>query len=440
MEEPPADPKPASVDGLSGRNVGVQPRTPGAIPSGEYEVKRGDALAKIARKAEISVDQLKAFNALADDRIRSGQTLLIPTQVEVLAMPPPPPPPPPVAKVVPEKSKKRGKAVEQAPLPSAADLEAEATLIQVFLDRENFSSGPIDGNTGAVFEHVLSLYHGIHPELTDPAALREKALAVVEHPFTSYRLARSDFRFIQTPKVPAKPPISKGKKPAPPVAPTYEEMIAETFSAYGTAWEFVAEKFHCDEAFLRSLNPKIKEPPAVGAEFKVPNVIPFEVEKCFAESAQPAADPAKPVTAAIIGLSRLEIRQSGQLVAVMPVSRTKPDLRGRGTWTILKSIPGPELATRQELSSTPKTADPIAPIPPPTAEQFLAAGPRNPVGVFWIDLAKANSSEALPYGLHGTAIPSRMKTYESIGGFRMANWDIARAVRMLPEGTPLQWK
>jgi hypothetical protein len=33
-----------------------------------------------------------------------------------------------------------------------------------------------------------------------------------------------------------------------------------------------------------------------------------------------------------------------------------------------------------------------------------------------------------------------MKTQESIGGLRLTNWDIARAVRMLPEGTPLAWK
>ncbi len=32
-----------------------------------------------------------------------------------------------------------------------------------------------------------------------------------------------------------------------------------------------------------------------------------------------------------------------------------------------------------------------------------------------------------------------MNTLESIGGFRLTNWDIARAVRLLPAGTPLEW-
>jgi lipoprotein-anchoring transpeptidase ErfK/SrfK len=73
-------------------------------------------------------------------------------------------------------------------------------------------------------------------------------------------------------------------------------------------------------------------------------------------------------------------------------------------------------------------------------EQYLAAGPNNPLGILWINLAKSKTTQALPYGLHGTSIPGRMKSQESLGGLRLANWDIVRAVRLLPAGTPLQWK
>jgi lipoprotein-anchoring transpeptidase ErfK/SrfK len=62
------------------------------------------------------------------------------------------------------------------------------------------------------------------------------------------------------------------------------------------------------------------------------------------------------------------------------------------------------------------------------------------VGILWINLAKSNSTEPLPYGLHGTSIPDQMNIEESIGGLRLTNWDIARAVRHLPSGTPLEWK
>ena len=134
------------------------------------------------------------------------------------------------------------------------------------------------------------------------------------------------------------------------------------------------------------------------------------------------------------------------------MSIARPDLRGRSTWTVLDVIPRPRLATKQEPKTTakPKVANAFTTPPvtevvlPPAAvlatEQYLAAGPNNPLGILWINLAKAKTTQPLPYGLHGTSIPGRMKSQESLGGLRLANWDIVRAVRLLPAGTPLQWK
>ncbi len=454
-QEPVVLPAQVPANSALGKVVAAASPPAASISPGDYEIKRGDALAKIARKAGISVEQLKIFNALPDDTIRIGQVLKIPSLAELMAIAPPPPPP--VAQIVPEESKKGKKSKAIVPVEPVVDLEAEATLLEVFLDRENFSCGPIDGNRGAAFEQTLAIYRSTHPGLTTPEELREKAVAVAGHPYAIYQLKPADFRFIKAPEAPDHVPLArparKGSKPAaapqavPLTPPTYEELAAEKYLAYRTAWDFVAEKFHCDEAFLRSLNPKIKHAPAVGTELKVPNVVPFEVEKCFVGPLQPAPDPAKPMTAVITDFSRLEIRQGEQLVAVMPVSRARPGLRGKGTWTVLAAIPGPRLATRQELSNPPKLGAPSASPPladpivqPLAADQYLAAGPRNPVGICWIHLAKAKTTTPLPYGLHGTSIPSRMKTYESIGGFRLTNWDIERAAHLLPEGTPLVWK
>jgi LysM repeat protein/lipoprotein-anchoring transpeptidase ErfK/SrfK len=442
------------------------PAGPSIVP-GNYEVKRGDALAIISRKSGVPVRQLKLFNALTSDTIRIGQILGIPTAAELVALATPVPAsatPAPSPAPVPGKGKK---SPRKAPAEPEIDSVAEATLIQVFLDRENFSSGPIDGTESGAFRTLTGIYLGVHPDLQAPDALRAKAVAVVGNPFTTYKLQPSDFRFISPPKAtaipkPASPPVASPSKdpgartvPAPPTAPsrptvTYEELLAASFSAYRTPWEFVAERFHCDEAFLRRLNSNIKIVPTAETVFKVPNVTPFEIEKCFASPLRPKADPEKPITAAIVELSRLEIRQGDQLIASMPMSIARPGLHGRGSWTILGAIAGPRLATRQEPTATSRTstepgvAPPLpTPTPPPAtpaAEQILAAGPRNPVGVYWIDLAKADSTIPLPYGLHGTAIPNRMKTQQSLGGLRLTNWDIARAVRMLPEDTPLAWK
>jgi hypothetical protein len=186
--------------------------------------------------------------------------------------------------------------------------------------------------------------------------------------------------------------------------------------------------------------------------FKVPNVVPFEIEKALDEPLQPQADPNHLVTAAVIGLSQLNIYQGGALVAALPLSPARPGLHGRNSWTILDAIPRPRLATlqkerkvlTQKAGFSSASASPEITASSSTtelkSEQYLAAGPRNPVGILWINLAKSKSTEPLPYGLHGTSIPDQMNSEESIGGFRLTNWDIARAVRRLPFGTSLEWK
>ncbi len=438
-----------------------------SIAPGIYEVKRGDALAIIARKSGVSVSKLKLFNALTNDTIRIGQSLKIPTADELLALAPPVPAPVTPAPAAQPTPGKRKKSPEKAPAKPEIDEFADATLIQAFLDRENFSSGPIDGIESAAWQRLSGIYLSAHPDLQTPDGLRAKAVTVVGEPYTTYKLQPSDFRFISPPKAttipkPASPPVvahskAAGAKPTPvlPTAPSrpavsYEDLLAASYSAYRTPWEFVAERFHCDEIFLRRLNPNIKTVPTAETSFKVPNVSPFEVEKCFDSPLRPKADPEKPITATIVEFTRLEIRQSDRLIASMPMSIARPGLHGRGSWTILGAIAGPRLSTRQEPTTAPKaTTEPGVAVPssepPPratslAADQILAAGPRNPVGVYWIDLAKADSTTPLPYGLHGTGIPNRMKTQESLGGLRLTNWDIARAVRMLPEGTPLAWK
>lgn len=426
-----------------------------------YEVARGDALAIIARKFNMSVAQLKTFNGLESDTIRIGQVLKIPTLAEIRAMAPPPDPEP--DKKAAEK-KSKAKAAAKPPVSFQATREMENVLLQAFLDRENFPTGPIDGNPGVSFDKALMLYRTAHDDVSTAETLRQKAASVVGEPFTDYALKPEDFRFIAPPKAEAsssggvsrskssKSSRSKKDSALPPL--TYDELVAQPHLAYRTAWEFVAERYHCSETFLRALNFRIKGTPAVGTEFQVPSVIPFEIEKAFDPPLQPAADPAKAVTAAVVDMSRIEIYQAGKLVAALPMSSARPDLRGRGSWTILDVIARPRLATKQEQKelAKPKATSTLAlelidqtataprPAPLLTTEQYLAAGPNNPLGILWINLAKARSTEPLPYGLHGTSIPGTMKTQESIGGLRLANWDIVRAVRLLPPGTPLQWK
>jgi len=460
------------------------PGTPGAsgkasvttvhIPSerpATYEIKKGDALYNIAKKFDMKVAQLKAFNGMTNDTIRAGQTLKIPTMEELRAMQPPPEPEKKPEETKPEEKKgkdkkKKGGDAKPEISPEVAR-ELENLMLQIYLDREMFSAGPIDGKAGAALLKASQLYQTSHADISSGDAIKEKAKQALQgDPYTFYTLRAEDFRFIAPPKAElakagekgtkSKSKASASKKDAPPPPPTYEEMVTTPFLGYQTAWEFVAERFHCDEAFLRRINHNIKTRPVAGTEFKVPKVTPFEVEKAFDAPLQPAADPDKPVTATVVEMSRLEISKGGNLIAVMPLASAHPDLRGRGTWTVLDAIPHPRMATRHEMKEMPKpkvtanllpTGDepqiPVAtavPLPPLDHDQYLPPGPDNPVGVMWINLAKAKSTEPLPYGLHGTSIPGQMSSERGIGGFRLANWNIARAVRLMPAGTPLMWK
>jgi LysM repeat protein/lipoprotein-anchoring transpeptidase ErfK/SrfK len=401
---------------------------PAANPS-QHTVGKGDSLYAISRRYGLSVEQLQLANDLKTEIIHPGQVLRIPTMAELRALQPPPPPlkpgqntPAPAPKKAPERQ-----------LPQVARASARIVLLQAYLDRQGFSTGPIDGQEGMMFDAALAAYEAEHPgELTFDAGRKPAVLEAMGEAFTDYALKFDDLRWINPPAAAEK---NRDKATTTPPEPTWESLIAEPFLAYRSAWEFVAERFHCSESFLRRINPGVKTPERPGSVFLVPNVAPFEIETALADPIRPRPDPAAPVTASIIGGTRLEIRLHERLIARPPVSAARPGLRGRGTWKVLGTVPRPRLISTGEPSDAKKGAP-----PPPAPELVLPPGPNNPVGLLWLNLAKKGSDSVLPYGLHGTSIPGYLTRQESVGGFRMTNWDIVRTARLLPEGTELKWQ
>ena len=167
-------PKPPGASLEPAKATAVRPET--------YEVKKGDALIKIAKKFARTAAQLKQFTELPDDRIRIGQVLRIPTAGQVLMMVPPPPPPPDPKKEVAGNKKLEKPAPEPEPFVDPggeAQLELDNVRLQVFLDRELFSPGPIDGKSGATFLKICEIYQRTHADAISPGLLKLKAEAAI---------------------------------------------------------------------------------------------------------------------------------------------------------------------------------------------------------------------------------------------------------------------
>lgn len=395
----------------------------------DHTVVRGESLTVIARQYAVSIAQIKTFNELKSDIIRVGQVLRIPGVEDIKAMTPvtpaadpakpataPAPGPPVLISTKPRRA-----------LPPSAWRASALVQTQAFLDRQGFTVGPIDGASGAIYMAAYAAFDKAKPGvLFAPDGSPSAEMLAMGGPYTEYVLRAGDLDWISASGQPSTSARGKNSPVDPPLKLT--DLTQGAILKYRSAWEFVAERFHASETFLRSINPHIKSAETPGATFLVPNVVPFEIENAFADPVQPVADPTAPVHATIVKLRRLVIRRGDTVVASMPISVARPGLSGRGTWKILD-------ATARAQMSSPGPATSPAPAP-----VTLPAGPNNPVGIAWINLAKATNPTPLPYGLHGTSIPGHMTKLESIGGFRLANWDLARALRLLPSGTDLTWE
>lgn len=417
------------------------PETPKAAPRTvpekalDHTVARGESLTVIARRYFVSIDQIKNFNTLKSDVIRVGQIIRIPGIEEIKAMTPAPPPAATTADGKPTGTIAPPKTADPKPtvliatkpkraLPPAAWGAASLVQTQAFLDRQGFTIGPIDGTTGPIYDSAFQAFEKARPgQLFTADGQPSEAMKAMDGAYVEYELRLDDLRWIAP-----SPALANPKKGTPPPQLTLTDYTGASFHAYRSGWEFVAERFHASEAFLRRINPHIKSPNTPGTTFLVPNVKPFEIENALAEPLQPAADPAAPISASIVELKRLVIRRGADVIASMPISVARPGLRGRGTWKVLDVVPRPQLTSQG--SPTAPAASPIV----------LTPGPNNPAGIAWIHLAKATDPKPLPYGLHGTSIPGYMMKQESIGGFRLTNWDIARVIRLLPAGTELKWE
>src|ERR1700736_6001814 len=147
--------------------------------------------------------------------------------------------------------------------------EETSTRLQIFLDNSDFGPGKIDGQMGEFFRKALLHYKRAHG-MPETGAVDSWLFDQVPQTFTTYTIREDDLKQIGT--VPA----------------THEEQAKLKWLPYTSLLEFVAERYHSAEAYIQKLNPgKDWEKMQPGEVLKVPNVLPFEIEKIKEGQAKP---------------------------------------------------------------------------------------------------------------------------------------------------------
>ncbi len=195
------------------------------------------------------------------------------------------------------------------------------------------------------------------------------------------------------------------------------------FQPYTSLLEFVAERFHSAEDYIRKLNLdrdldlEHLEP---GDELKVPNVLPFVIENVREE--QLKENPAFKTRKVFVDTKErlAEVFDNDQLVCVFPITPGSTTLPAPvGTWRIVGITTWPWFRYDEGMLNHGVRTENFFNLPP---------GPNNLVGVMWAGLNRPG------IGLHGTNNPETIGRAASHGCIRLANWDAVRLKDLVSVG------
>lgn len=282
--------------------------------------------------------------------------------------------------------------------------EETATRLQIFLDNNDFGPGKIDGKMGEFFRKALVSYKHARAQF-ESGVIDQQMLDQVPQAFTTYVIKGDDLAYV-------------GENPT-----SHEEQAKLKFLPYTSMLEFVAERFHSAEDYIRKINKdrdldcEHLEP---GDELKVPNVLPFEIE----EIKEVQLKPNKAFAARKIYVDTkerlLEVFDNDQLVCVFPVTPGSTALPAPvGTWTIQGAATWPWFRYDEGMLNYGVRTENYYNLPP---------GPNNLVGVVWMGLNRPG------IGIHGTNNPETIGRAASHGCIRVANWDVIRVKDLISVG------
>jgi lipoprotein-anchoring transpeptidase ErfK/SrfK len=286
----------------------------------------------------------------------------------------------------------------------AIDLEKTLRL-QVWLDRQNFGPGKIDGKGGEFTSKAEAIYNEAHPEaLVHGAAPADFA----DLTLTDYTVRDEDWQHVGV------LPESKDERAKLKALP------------YPTMEELVAERFHTDPGLLAALNPGLKMAELkTGDALKVPNVVPFEIEALSREKKEETRTQPQDRSVDINAHDEfLRVLEKGRVVAAFPVTVGSDQLPApMGTWKVENVTALPVFRWDEKMLNEGTRSNDALNLPP---------GPRNPVGVYWMGLNKKG------IGIHGTDSPWTIGRSASHGCIRLANWDAAKLAAMIKNGMTVE--
>ncbi len=292
---------------------------------------------------------------------------------------------------------------ERQTLPPAAQImkksSAEITALQVFLDREGFSPGVIDGKNGSNVTKAIEAWQQATGETLDPNNtddIMERLRFSGGLPITTYTITASDA---------AGPYVAA-------IPEDYAHKAALPHLSFTSTVEMLGEKFHMDEAYLRELNP--------GVDFTIPGTIikvinPGEMKK-------------GKVTRIVADKYRKQVfayDEAGTLIAAYPATIGSSDTPSpSGTVQVDRIAFDPGYTYNPKINFKQGENDKILTLQP---------GPNGPVGTVWIALSKPT------YGIHGTPEPSKIGKTQSHGCVRLTNWDATELAKMVSVGTTVEF-
>ena len=285
-----------------------------------------------------------------------------------------------------------------AKAPAKPDMNIVA--VQVFLDRNGFSPGVIDGLMGDNVRKALDAYNEATGEHLDVAKDSEKIMQSMSLdgglPFTTYTITAEDAAGPYVASIPS----------------DYSEKAELAAMSYTSVSEMLAEKFHMDENFLKSINK--------GVDFTRPGSTVKVVSIGKPEKAK--------VAKILADKPRKQLRAydaEGNLVAAYPATIGSSDTPSpSGTVSVERIAIDPNYTYNPHKNFKQGDNNEVLTINP---------GPNGPVGNVWIALSKPS------YGIHGTPDPDKIGKTSSHGCVRLTNWDAQELAKMVSPGVTVEF-